>query len=539
MERTLRRLCRAPLVLLAVACGGDELNLPSEGDPGAIEALAGDGQTGQVGGSLPESLVVRVTDSQGRPIQGQPVEFKPTVDLTGQLLPDTVFTDPTGRAAARWRLGTGAGMQEAEARVVGAGSQLAVAFSATADAAPPDTLALVGGDGQFGQIGNPLPESLVVVLLDQFGNPIGGADIVWAASFGSLSSDRVVTGSDGRAAVEWTLGVFPGTQEATATYGSVHGSPVTFTAGATVGPAPRLVVVTHPSGAASAGVPFGRQPELQIQDDLGNPIGQAGVSVTASIASGGGFLGGTTTVNTDAGGMAQYADLSIGGLIGTRILIFAAPGHASATSTPIDVGAGLPSPAQSLVAVSPGTIPASAGSSSSTITTTARDDFGNPIAGAAVVISATGSGNLITQPGLTDATGTAAGFLSSTTSEVKSVSVRIANVALTQAPTVTVTPGLVHPASSTAVVPNGKILQSTIIVVTAYDQWGNRLVTGGATIVLTISGSNRRNPFSATDNGDGTYTASYIPIGVGTDTIAITLNGSPIAGSPFTSTVGL
>lgn len=540
MERTLRRLHRVAFaLLLSVACGGDELNLPSEGDPGTIEALAGNDQTGQVGGTLPESLVVRVTDAQGRPVPGQAVVFSPTIDPSGQLAPDTARTDESGRAASRWRLGTEAGTQLAEARVVDAPGPLKVDFSAIADPAPPDSLTGVGGEGQFGQIGTTLPESLVVVLRDQFGNPIPGADIVWATSNGSVSSNLVTTGSNGQAAVQWTLGLFPGTQQATAAFGSVHGSPVTFTAGATVGPAPRLVVMTQPSSAALAGVPLAQQPELQIQDDLGNPIGQAGIAVTASIAAGGGSLGGTTTVSTDAGGMAEYTNLSIAGLTGTRVLIFAAPGHASVTSSAIDVAAGPPSPTKSTVAASPGTIPASAGTSTSTVTVMAQDDFGNQIVGAAVLLSATGSGNQITQPGLTDGNGMATGTLSSTTSEVKSISAAADNILLAQTPSVTVTPATVDAGSSTGVVPNGTILQPTVMVVTARDQWGNRVVIGGATVIVMITGANRRNPITATDKGDGTYTASYIPIGLGTDTIAITLNGAAIAGSPFTSTVGL
>jgi hypothetical protein len=57
-------------------------------------------------------------------------------------------------------------------------------------------------------------------------------------------------------------------------------------------------------------------------------------------------------------------------------------------------------------------------------------------------------------------------------------------------------------------------------------------------VVVTVSGANRRNPITATDNGDGTYTAAYTPLGLGNDTVAITLNGTPIAGSPYISAVG-
>ena len=226
-------------VMLLAGCTSDQLNLPSEGDPGAIEVLAGNGQSGQVGGSLPESLVVRVTDLHGRPVLGQWVEFVPTADPTGQLLPDTVLTDAAGRAASRWRLGTDAGVQQVKARVVGAPS-VSATFTATADPAPPDSLAEIGGNNQFGQIGTVLPDSLVVELIDRYGNPIPGAVIHWSATTrsGSPSSSAVTTDGNGLAAVEWQLGLVPGAQQLTASYGGADGSPVTFVAAATIGPSP-------------------------------------------------------------------------------------------------------------------------------------------------------------------------------------------------------------------------------------------------------------------------------------------------------------
>jgi hypothetical protein len=224
------------LVFLA-SCTSDQLSLPSEGNPGAIKVLAGNGQRGQVGGSLPESLVVRVTDLQDRPVTGQWVEFVPVADPTGQLLPDTVLTDASGRAASRWRLGTDAGIQKANARVVGAPA-VAVTFTATADPEPPDSLAETSGNNQFGQIGGELPDSLVVTLLDRYNNPVPGAVIQWSASNGHLSSTAVTTDGGGRAAVKWTLGFLPGAQQVSAAFGGAKGSPVTFVAGATVGPPP-------------------------------------------------------------------------------------------------------------------------------------------------------------------------------------------------------------------------------------------------------------------------------------------------------------
>ena len=536
MDRTLLRLlCTA--TCFAIACS-DELILPSEGDPGTIEALAGNGQSGLVGGSLPDSLVVRVTDSENRPVQGQAVVFDLTGDSTGQLLPDTVFTDASGRAASRWQLGTEAGIQQAVARVMGVAVPLTVTFSATADPAPPDLLAIVGGNNQPGQVGDVLPESLDVALTDQYGNPIVDADIQWTAQNGSISSAVSTTGSNGRAAVQWTLGLLPGTQHVTATYAGVAGSPVSFTALATVGPPPRLVIYTQPSATVPSGDVFPQQPMLQVEDNLGNPILQGGISVTVSISSGGGTLGGTTTMTTNSGGQVQFADLSITGKAGSRTLIFAASGHTTATSRAIDVTSSAPSPSLSTIAVVPGTIGASTGASSSTITVTVRDDGNNPVAGAVVILSASGTGNQVTQPGLTDANGVATGLLSSTISEVKTVTATAENVSLSQTAQVAVNPGPLNPTTSTAVVPAGKIFQATRIVVTGRDQWGNRVTIGGAQMVMDVSGANRRKKVKGTDNGDGTYTASYVPFALGDDIIVISLNSVPLAGNPYSSTVG-
>src|SRR5205807_10589302 len=66
----------------------------------------------------------------------------------------------------------------------------------------------------------------------------------------------------------------------------------------------------------------------------------------------------------------------------------------------------------------PISIPASTGSSASTLTVTALDAFGNPVPDATVALDASGTGNTLTQPAATtDATGQVTGALSSTRSE--------------------------------------------------------------------------------------------------------------------------
>ncbi len=100
------------------------------------------------------------------------------------------------------------------------------------------------------------------------------------------------------------------------------------------------------------------------------------------------------------------------------------------------------SAANSAVAVAPDSLAAD-GATIATITITARDGANNPIAGipaANVVVSATGTGNALTQPTTaTDSNGQTTAALRSTTSEVKTVSVAITGTTVTQQPSVTFT----------------------------------------------------------------------------------------------------
>jgi hypothetical protein len=103
--------------------------------------------------------------------------------------------------------------------------------------------------------------------------------------------------------------------------------------------------------------------------------------------------------------------------------------------------------------------------------------------------------------------------------------------------TLTVEVGVPSAAFSTADVPAGRAGAATNVVVQARSARGNPLRSGGATVRMTVSGANSTGPILATDRGDGTYLGSYTPTVAGTDLVAITLNGAPLASSPFSSLV--
>src|SRR5204863_9668309 len=91
---------------------------------------------------------------------------------------------------------------------------------------------------------------------------------------------------------------------------------------------------------AQSGVAFAQQPAIQVRDASGNPVNQAGVTVTAAIATGGGTLGGTLTATTLGTGVASFTNLAISGTAGDRTLSFSATGLTGTTSTAITITAG-------------------------------------------------------------------------------------------------------------------------------------------------------------------------------------------------------
>ena len=73
----------------------------------------------------------------------------------------------------------------------------------------------------------------------------------------------------------------------------------------------------------------------------------------------------------------------------------------------------------------------------------------------------------------------------------------------------------------------GTVGTAESIVVMAKDVYGNSRTIGGDVVSISISGANIATP-GATDNSEGTYTASYVPANFGTDSIVGTINVNTI-----------
>lgn len=325
----------------AVACGGDDLVLPEEGVPTSIVPVSGNNQTGTVRSALPDPITVRVLDTQGRPVSGQEVQFT-VISGGGAVEPVTVTTNANGEATIEWTLGGTAGTQQVRVQATGgaAPDDLAIMLSATAGASTASSIEMVSGNEQSATAGNAVDDSLIVRTEDAEGNPVAGVTITWSLTGGgTLSEASTVTAADGTTGVRWTLGPTAGAQSASATAAGLSGSPVTFTATATVGSAGRLVITQQPSTTTSSGAVLARQPRVQVQDVNGNNVSVSGRAITAELIGPAATLQGNTTVST-SNGVATFTNLAIVGPAGTYTINFTGSDLVGVTSGPVQVTIG-------------------------------------------------------------------------------------------------------------------------------------------------------------------------------------------------------
>lgn len=95
---------------------------------------------------------------------------------------------------------------------------------------------LLSGDNQTGFAGEPLKDSICIIVKDQNGEALQGSEVVFSASEGAVSKELVATGADGKASVLWTLGATEGEQHLAVTANESNsgdelgGSPILITA---------------------------------------------------------------------------------------------------------------------------------------------------------------------------------------------------------------------------------------------------------------------------------------------------------------------
>jgi alpha-tubulin suppressor-like RCC1 family protein len=184
-----------------------------------LTATGGDAQTGDVGRRLATDLSVLVTDAFDNPKAGIPVSFT-VITGGGSVSAATVVSNASGVAKVSWTLGTTSGVQSV---LAGSGAIAPLTFTATANPDSPVQFLVLSGNDQAAGPGTTLPDSLVVRLVDQYGNGVPGVAVNWTLgpTDGSVSPATTVTNATGRAAVRWTLGPTGGPKAVTARAGTI------------------------------------------------------------------------------------------------------------------------------------------------------------------------------------------------------------------------------------------------------------------------------------------------------------------------------
>ena len=325
-------VCLAAAALLS--CGGDDLVLPTDGEPARIN-ITGDTLTGRVGEQLETPLVAQVLDRGDQPVPNATV----VIEIPGASAdPDTAVTDEPGHDHQRAHCGLSGWRDGGVVRVIRpeGPAEVSAGFTLLALAATADGLAMVSGDGQEGAAGSTLGDPLVVRVTDEFGNPIPDVPITWTAEgggsvsetstatdaagseFGAAHAGSHVRAADDPGELGGTIPPWPARR---------WSSPIRSRPGIPSGV--RIV-----SGNEQIGSPGSTLPQplvVEVIDGSANPV--VGAAVTWVVTGGGGSLNPPTGTTDDAG--RASTTWTLGSAIGANAAqaIVSGVGEAAFTAT--------------------------------------------------------------------------------------------------------------------------------------------------------------------------------------------------------------
>lgn len=196
----------------------------------------------------------------------------------------------------------------------------------------PQKIVVASGANQTATVGTGVATPPTVQVQDANANGVSGVTVFFTVvgGGGSVASDSVKTGADGRAnAGQWIMGTTPGANTLRATVGGTS-LLTTLSATAVAGSGVDVRLSGQQGFLALAGHLVTPTPAVLVVDSYGNPV--SGAIVTFTVSQGGGSItGGTATTN--ASGIAQVGSWTLGPLVGPNTLTAAIPGGALLTFT--------------------------------------------------------------------------------------------------------------------------------------------------------------------------------------------------------------
>ncbi len=250
--------------------------------------------------SQTQQLTVAVKDQNGASMSG----FSPTFSSSATSVA-TVSSSGVVTAVASG---------SATITVTAAGLSANVSVTVTQAAA---SLAKVSGDAQTGLENAQLPTALKVKANDALGTGVAGVVITFTVSGGgTLNDSTVTTDAAGEAQVTWTLGPSSSAQQITASAPSL--TSVNFTATATSASALTIAKYAGDGQTVLVGSPANIRPAVRIVNGASQPV--QGINVTFAVTGGGGSISGSTTIATNASGIAQVAAWTAGAVAGSNTM---------------------------------------------------------------------------------------------------------------------------------------------------------------------------------------------------------------------------
>ncbi|HOX86188.1 MAG TPA: Ig-like domain-containing protein [bacterium] len=268
------------------------------GTPDSLVYVSGNYQLGRVNTALPQPFVVRITDANGIPVEGQDVEFEAIssgAHFSGQSK-RTVKSNADGLAQIIASIGTEIGdnryTYEVRAyRIEGmqkirlnGNPDFPIIFTASGRLSTGTQVvnATANSNNLVGTVGTFLQDTLKVRVLDKLGLPAAGQPVVFRVIEGSslfegdYTSRTVLSGVDGTAAVRVKLSVRPGISRirVTANDGVVdlQNTPLEFRVTSVIGaPTAQNSTLTADSTAVANGIQVANV-KVTLKDTYGNPV---------------------------------------------------------------------------------------------------------------------------------------------------------------------------------------------------------------------------------------------------------------------------
>jgi hypothetical protein len=301
--------------------------------PAQMTLASGQSQTDTILNVLSMALTVSVLDLRGNPVDSASVQFALTsapAGASGQSISDTVMaTDTSGRAAVGLTLGDKIGQYVVTGTISGQ-NITPVIFTNSAVRGAASSIQIMAGTNQSGSVLTQLQQPFVVSLADIGGNAVDGDTVFFSfdsvpagATQQQLSATSVITGADGLASTQLTLGERTGSYVVGATTPRLPGTQI-FTSQASAGAAAAFSSVTGGGQVAPINTFIANTFTVTVVDAQGNGVPNSPVTFAVTNAPAN-AVGQTLTVTNTA--------TNASGVAGTQLLLGNKVGIYSVTAT--------------------------------------------------------------------------------------------------------------------------------------------------------------------------------------------------------------